>query len=692
MSDFLFEIGTEELPAAYIAPALEEMVSFFEKNLEEKRIEFGEIKKYSTPRRLAVIISDLGAGQKEASTKVMGPPEKVGFKDGKPTVPAEKFAEKVGISIDEITIEETDKGRYLCGIKVEETLPTTEILKDLLPVLVKKIHFPKSMRWADHDISFARPLKGFIALYGEELIDFKVEGIKSSKTTTGHRFHSTGGVEISSPCEYVEKLEKAYIICDLEKRKSLIREDIKKAAEKCGGKIYEDESLLDEVTNLVEYPVVLTGKFDDKFINLPDVVLYTAMKKHQKYFAVLNNNEEMMPFFITVSNIIPKDESVVVNGNERVLRARLSDADFFFEVDSKAEFSEWNKSLESVMFQAKLGSIKEKVDRIKENAGFISDKLGLDENTKKEIIETAGLCKADLVSNMVDEFASLQGIMGRIYSKNKGASENVSKGIEEHYMPVGAGAALPSTETGAVVSISDKIDSICGCFSIGLSPTGASDPYALRRQCIGIIQILREKRANLSLDELIKSALAQFKEHMTKDESEIFEEIKEFFAVRMEQLLVDEGFQRDLVGAVISAGSDVVPYVWERVEAITELKNKNADDFQSLAKGFKRVGNILKKADASNLETSASLFDNEDEKALYEKLNTIKEIVAKHIESGSTREALFEVASIRGEVDSFFDNVMVMVDDEKIKNNRIALLSEVAGVFGQFADFSRISA
>ncbi|MGM0419305.1 MAG: glycine--tRNA ligase subunit beta [Thermodesulfobacteriota bacterium] len=692
MSDFLFEISTEELPAGYIAPALEAMVSFLEKNFKEKRIDFKTIEKYSTPRRLALIVRDLCEKQKESETKVYGPPESVGFKDGKPAVPAEKFAEKIGISVNEIVIEETAKGRYLCGVKKEEAGLTKDILKNILPELVKKIPFPKSMRWADHDISFARPITGFMAIFGEELIEFDIEGIKSSKTTTGHRFHHSGNVEVNGASDYVEKLEKAYVYCDRSKRRDFIEKEAAKAASSAGGRIYKDESLLDEVTDLVEFPVVLAGKFDDKFINLPDEVLYTAMKKHQKYFAVLNENNEMMPYFITVSNIEPKNSDLVINGNERVLRARLSDADFFFEVDSKSKFSDWNKELENVMFQAKLGSIKNKVDRIVLNSEYLVEKLDFDQEVKKEVRQTAEICKSDLVSQMVDEFANLQGIMGRIYALNKGYSENIAKGIEEHYMPVGAGAALPSTETGAVVSVSDKIDSICGCFSIGLVPTGASDPYALRRQCIGIIQILRNKKAFISLSDLIKFSLDQFRSEMIKDENEILKEIKEFFAVRMEQLLVDEGFQRDLVSSVISADSDVIPYVWERVEAVTKLKNSSHDDFESLAKGFKRVGNILKKEKTDNIFADESLFETDDEKALYKKIGIIKKEVENHVKEGRTHDALFAVSGIRAEVDSFFDNVMVMVEDEKIKNNRIALLAEVAAVFGQFADFSRISA
>jgi len=691
MTDFLFEISSEEIPAGYISPALDFMSSYLEKNLCDKRIDFKEVLRFSTPRRLALIIKDISEKQKEAQTKVMGPPEKVGFKDGKPQTPAIKFAEKTGVDVKDIQIEETEKGRYLYAVKKEDTFFTKDILKELLPELVKKIPFPKSMRWADLDITFARPVTGFTALLGNELIEFQVEGIKSSKNTTGHRFHHSGGVLIANPDEYEKNLENAFVIADTDKRKNSINQQIKDAAVKAGGHIYEDKELLDEVTNLVEYPVVLTGTFENRFLNLPDEVLYTAMKKHQKYFAVLDENEKMLANFITVSNIKPNDEKIVINGNERVLRARLSDAAFFFDADLKTDFETWNKDLENVMFQAKLGSIREKVSRVLKNTEFICEKLGFDENETIDAKKTASICKADLVSQMVGEFANLQGIMGRIYAEKKGCSEPVAKGIEEHYMPVGAGAKLPETKTGYAVSIADKLDSICGCFSIGLVPTGASDPYALRRQCIGIIQILKEKRGFVSLREMAEFSLEQFSSFMTKDKKVVLDEVMEFFAVRMEQILVDEGYLRDLVIAVISADSDVIPNVWERVLAITVLRESDKEHFASLASGFKRVGNILKKAETVPGSIDESLFESDEEKNLYKKATAVKEKAAVFAKEGNIKDALFEVASIKDEVDSFFDNVMVMTEDEKIKNNRIALLSNIADIFAKFADFSRIS-
>lgn len=691
MTDFLFEISSEEIPAGYISPALDFMSSFLEKNLLDKRIDFKEISRFSTPRRLALIIKDISEKQKEAQTKVMGPPEKVAFKDGKPQTPAVKFAEKIGIDVKDIEIEETEKGRYLCAVKKEDVFFTKDILKELLVELVKKIPFPKSMRWADLDMTFARPVTGFTALLGKELIEFEIEGIKSSKYTSGHRFHNSGSVLIDSPEVYEKNLETAFVIADSDKRRNLIKDQIKDAAVKAGGHVFEDNDLLDEVTNLVEYPVVLTGTFEDRFLNLPDEVLYTAMKKHQKYFAVLDDNEKMLPYFITISNIKPNNEKIVINGNERVLRARLSDADFFFDVDSKTDFETWNRELENVMFQAKLGSIREKVSRIVKNTEFICKKLGFDENETNDAKTAASICKADLVSQMVGEFANLQGIMGRIYAQNKGFSENIAKGIEEHYMPVGAGAKLPTTKTGYAVSIADKLDSICGCFSIGLVPTGASDPYALRRQCIGIIQILKEKRGLASLREMAEFSLDQFSSFMTKDKDIVLDEIMEFFAVRMEQILVDEGYLRDLVMAVISADCDVIPNVWERVSAITLLRESDKEHFSSLASGFKRVGNILKKAETVPSSIDESLFESEDEKNLYKKAEAVKEKSAVFAKEGKIKDALFEVASIKDEVDSFFDNVMVMAEDEKIKNNRIALLSNIADIFKGFADFSRIS-
>jgi len=693
MADFLFEIGTEELPAGYISPALDFMASFIGKLFEDKRIKFETIEKYSTPRRLAVIVKNVAKKQLEAVTEMIGPPEKVAFKSGKPGIPAVKFAEKLGVSVDAVEIRETEKGRYLFGKRVEETLATKDILKEFLPDLVKKIPFRKSMRWADYDISFARPLKGFVAILDDELIEFDIEGIKSSKFTFGHRFHCNEKVEIPSPSVYLTNLEKAFVLSDHKKRKDLIKSGIEKAAEAKDGRIYPDDELLSEVINLVEYPVVLTGKFDDEFLNLPDEVLYTAMKKHQKYFAILDNEGSMMPYFITIANIVPKDDNVVINGNERVLRARLSDADFFFKADSDSSFEEWNKELFNVMFHAELGSLGEKVERIVNNSSFIADKLGLDLAEREAVLSCAKLCKADLVSQMVGEFANLQGIMGRIYAGDKGMSSNVAKGIEEHYMPVAAGAALPETITGIIASIADKLDSISGCFSIGLAPTGATDPYALRRQCIGILNILKNKNISVSLDDMILYSLSQFKNHMKKSEDEIFMEIKDFFNVRLEQILVDEGFHRDLVASVISVGSDNISYVCERVEALSQLKKEK--DFEPLAKGFKRVGNILKKSEIDikdNLKSDPALFEMDEEKALYNKFKEVNENVSGLVLDAKIKEALFAVASLREEVDSFFDNVMVMDERAIVRNNRIALLSEIAGLFGQFADFSRISA
>ncbi|MDY0132314.1 MAG: glycine--tRNA ligase subunit beta [Desulforegulaceae bacterium] len=691
MTDFLFEISTEELPAGYIKPALDFMSSFLEKNLSDKRIDFKKVYKFSTPRRLALIINKISSEQKKAQTKIMGPPEKVAFKDGKLQTPGIKFAEKNGVLPNNIQIEETKKGNYIFVLKNEDVFSTKDILKKLLPELVTKIPFPKSMRWADLDLTFARPVKGFIALIGSELIEFEVEGIKSSRSTTGHRFHHSGELVIENPDQYEKKLKKAFVIADREKRRDFIKSEIKKAGLEAGGRVYEDLGLLDEVTNLVEYPVIFTGKFEERFLKLPDEVLYTAMKNHQKYFAVLDENGKMLPYFITVSNIKPLKDEIVIKGNEKVLRARLSDADFFFDADLEADFETWNKELENVMFQAKLGSIGEKVSRIKKNTEFICEKLGFDENETENAKITGSLSKSDLVSKMVDEFAELQGIMGRIYAKNMGYPDEVSIGIEEHYMPVSAGAKLPETKSGYCVSLADKLDSICGCFSIGLVPTGASDPYALRRQCIGIIQILKAKKGFISLKEMVTFSLEQFSSLMTKDKDIILNEVMEFFAVRMEQILVDEGYLRDLVSAVISADFDLIPNVWERVSAITALRQKDKESFATLASGFKRVENILKKIKIETDLIDESLFESSEEKALYSKAKDIKEKSALFVSEGKIKEALFEVSSIKDEVDSFFDHVMVMSDNEKIKNNRIALLSNISNIFKGFADFSRIS-
>ena len=546
------------------------------------------------------------------------------------------------------------------------------------------------MRWADLDIHFARPIQSILSLFGTEVIRFTHGNITSGTYTFGHRFLAPGKIKIESSERYVDTLKRAYVFADIKERRKKVGEEINKAADTIGGRILEDEELKDVVKNLIEYPAVVAGSFDQKFLQLPEEILITAMREHQKYFAVADKSGHLLPNFIVVNNTKTNDMRVVTKGHEKVLRARLSDAQFFYDADVKIPAEERVNKLEGVLFQAELGTMLEKTDRIQALSEYISDQAGGDETLKKNVSRAARICKSDLVSHVVVEFPKLQGVMGRIYARVAGEAEHVAQAVEEHYRPTYSGGKLPETLAGAVLAVSDKIDTICGCFFAGLVPTGASDPYALRRQCIGMIQIMLDKRFTFSLKHLIMKGVLQYVKDTGKDAEGISESIYQFIKGRMSRLLEEEGFSKDVIAAVADVSIDHVPQVWERVRALEKLKKEK--DFEPIAIAFKRVVNIIKKAEIKKtLAVDETIFQDDSESLLYSALITTKEKVEMHLDGGDFDKALKEIASMRGPVDTFFDKVMVMTDDETIKNNRLALLGEISDLFGKIADFSMIS-
>jgi glycyl-tRNA synthetase beta chain len=689
MDKLVLEIGAEEIPAGYIKPALEYMVAGIKQILVDERIDSGEITSYGTPRRLAVLVNDVADSQRGGVVELMGPPEKVGYDDdGKPKIPAVKFAEKAGIPVEKVKIKETEKGRYLFAEKVEETLKTSEVLQNRLSDFIKKIPFPKVMHWGDLSVNFARPVFSILALYGTKIIPFVYGDISSGNFTFGHRFLNPEKITIQHPDDYVEKLRLANVIVDINERKQMVVTAITKAAAEAGGHILEDPELIDTVTNLIEFPVVVTGKFDEIFLELPDEVLITSMREHQKYFAVVDNNGALMRNFIVVNNTRAKDMAVVTRGHEKVIRARLADAKFFYEVDLKDDSNNWVEKLQGVLFQASLGTMKDKTARIVELAKFIAGIFQENTTVSDACERAAELCKIDLVSQVVVEFTKLQGIMGRVYALHRGETESVARAIQEHYMPLYSGAELPASVTGSIVSIADKIDTICGCFSQGLIPTGASDPYALRRQSIGIIQIMHANNMKYSLKSLIQKGLALY--GIGNDNDEISLKIYDFFKGRIERLLVEKGYSKDVTASVSSISIDNVPDVWERVKALEGLKS-NAD-FEPVAVAFKRVVNIIKKADLGETKpVDESLFEDTSESELNKLVINIKDKVTECIERSDFEEALSMIATIRPAVDTFFDNVMVMAEDENLKNNRLNLLSKISCLFSEIADFSKLT-
>ncbi|MBW2108449.1 MAG: glycine--tRNA ligase subunit beta [Deltaproteobacteria bacterium] len=696
MKTLLVEIVSEELPAGYIAPALEAMRSAMDAKLTEARIAHGAMKTYGTPRRLALKVEDVADRQAPMTTQVIGPPKAVAFNgQGHPTKAAHGFAKSQGVAVNRLQITTTDRGDYVCVKKTERGLAVRRLLEAIIPEVITGIVFPKSMRWADLDLVFARPIHAIVALLDDRVVPFTLENIKSGRRSLGHRFMHPGSVVVKHASQYPAVLREAGVEPDMAKRRNMVATEIAGAADALNGRVLVDDDLVDTVTNLVEDVVVSAGRFDEGFLEIPREVLITAMREHQKYFAVVDSDNRLLPCFIAVNNTRAGDISVVTRGHERVLRARLEDARFFFEVDSKTPMAEMVDCLKGVMFQAKLGSMYEKVARIEALATHLAGRI--DPDIVPVASRAAWLCKADLTSQMVNEFPKLQGVMGRVYAELAGEPAQVARAVEEHYLPAHAGGRLPGTLAGAVVSVADKLDSVCGCFGVGLVPTGTADPYALRRQALGIIQIFLARGVSVSIRSLIEKSLALLEGKTTQDPAATAEQVLVFFQHRLEHLLVERGFAKDTVAAVTATSVDDIPGVLKRAEALQGLRAK--PDFESLAVAFKRVVNIIKQARQrgdmaagySTISADPALFQDPVEQGVYEAFNRVKKAVLEDFSGRALDQALAMVATLKGPIDDFFDGVMVLTDDETLKQNRLALLREISDLFAVFADFSRIS-
>ncbi len=690
MERFVLEIGTEEIPAGYIQPALKALARNLDGKLDAARVAHGKIAVYGTPRRLAVAVEDMAARQPSLTETITGPPARVGLdENGKPAVAAEKFAAKVGVKASRLQVVETEKGSYLAARVTRKGKATSALLKQILPELILSIPFPKTMRWGRGQIAFARPIHWILALFGDKTVVFRLDDrIKSGRYSRGHMFMAPGRLKVETAGQYPQCLEQVHVVADPLARKELVRRQVVEAATRAGGQVLEDEELIDIVTNLVETPVATVGRFDDQFLELPREILITAMREHQKYFAVVDAAGRLMSCFIAVNNTRTRDLELVARGHERVLRARLSDARFFFRADSKVSLDTWVDQLKGVLFQADLGTMYDKVERVRRLAGKLAEMTSPE--LKTDVERAARLCKADLVSQVVNEFPKLQGVMGRIYAAAAGENDQVAAAIEEHYRPVASGGRLPETMTGALLAIADKLDTICGCFNVGLVPTGASDPYALRRQGIGIVQIMLDKKLNLSLQTAVRASLNSYGSQAGEPLEQVAGQVVNFIANRINRMLVEEGYSKDIVAAVVAAGIDNIPYVWQRVAALDKLKGR--PDFEPLAVAFKRVANILRKSGQKVEEKPRQeLLVEAAERDLLQALDKVSLDVGRLLAIGDLEKALSSIASLRAAVDRFFDDVMVMVDDERLRRNRLALLGQIEGLFSRIADFSKIS-
>ena len=687
MKELLLEIGTEEIPAGFVPQALMDLEALAKKELEASRIDFSGTKTLGTPRRLVLAIESVSEKQRDEETRKIGPSKQAAFDaKGNPTKAAIGFAKGQSVPVESLTVVQTEKGEYVCAVKKESGRPTAELLSSLLPKWILSIPFQKSMRWADIPIRFVRPIHWILALFGGEVVPFEVNPIRSGNVTYGHRFMNPGPLTVKDFQSYLQKTREAFVIVDPLERKRKIEDEMIREGARVSGRVLKDEDLLDEVNFLVEYPVALCGGFDHKFLSLPREILIHSMKEHQRYFPLVDDHGVLLPHFVCVSNIMPKNREVVVKGNEKVLKARLSDAAFFFEDDLKIPLEKRLDQLKKVVFQAKLGTSYEKVMRFKQLALWMAERI--DPKLRDAVERTSLLCKADLVTGMVGEFPKLQGVVGREYARLSKEKPEVAEAIYEHYFPGFAGDRLPSSPIGDIVSVADKMDTIVGCFGVGLVPTGTADPFGLRRQALAIIRIILEKQYSLSLRGLIEESGKQLKEKMERPFEEVKQEVLDFFRVRYQNFLLDKGYPFDVTDAVLSISFDELLDVQGRIDALR--KAREWKDFESIVIAFKRAMNILKGSPPKK-EMNLSLFAEAVEKNLYQAFVLAKEKISTSLSAKDNEAALLEMTRMKKPIDDFFDGVMVMVEDEAIRNNRLALLDEIGKVFLRIADFSKLN-
>ncbi|MCX5839342.1 MAG: glycine--tRNA ligase subunit beta [Deltaproteobacteria bacterium] len=683
--ELLLEIGTEEIPAAFLPKALRDMEEIARRELAANRICHGEIRTMGTPRRLFLSVEEVADRQKDQVIEKLGPARRVAFDEqGNPSRAAVGFARGQGIDVAALETVSTEKGEYVCARKKITGETTEGLLPAILTQIITDLPFRKSMRWSDLQFRFARPIHWILALYDGRVVPFRIANVESGNLSCGHRFMSPAAFPVGNREEYLAGTRNHFVIVDPAERREIIREETEKSAMAVGGRVLQSPELLETVTYLTEYPTIVCGNFDREYLKLPPEVLITTLISHQKYFPVVDQKGALLPHFLTINNTLARDPSVVKSGNEKVIRARLSDARFFFEADRKIPLDRRVEDLRKVVFHSLLGTSYEKVMRFRQLAAWIAGKI--DPGLAGRVDRTALLAKADLDTQMVSEFAELQGIMGREYALLAGEDPVVAKAIHEHYLPTAAGGDLPETDEGAIVSIADKTDSICGFFGVELIPTGTADPYALRRQALGIINIILAKRYHFSMGSLIDQSLAILGPLLRRSSNETKTAILEFFKGRFENQLILQGHPYDVVDAILATGMDNLVVADEKIRAMAAFKSH--PDFQPLAIAFKRVVNIIR--GFQNGAVDPGLFSSTEERILHEAFLKIRETVFRLISQGDYAGVLGELARLREPVDAFFDTVLVMAEDEKIRFNRLSLLEEISTLFHDVADFSRI--
>jgi glycyl-tRNA synthetase beta chain len=682
-ADFLVELGTEELPPKNLKNLMNAFVESIQADLTALELSFSSVKAYAAPRRLAVLVEDLASETPSKELVVWGPPAAIAFKDGEPTKAALAFAEKNGIAPSELKAESDGKAEKLVARISQQGQKTTALLEKIVSDALAKLPIAKRMKWGSTREEFVRPVHWLVMLFGSYVVNASVLGLTAGRTTRGHRFHYNNSIELAKASDYASVLKNTgYVVADFAERSATIKAQVEAEAKNVGGVAVIDADLLDEVTALVEWPVALTGKFEERFLAVPAEALIASMKEHQKYFHVVDANGKLKNNFITVANIESKDAAQIINGNERVIRPRLSDAAFFFETDKKTTLASLRERLKTIVFQAQLGTIFDKTQRVAGLAKLIACKLNADAASAER---AAQLCKSDLVTNMVGEFDDMQGIAGYYYAVNDGENAEVAAAMNEQYMPRFAGDQLPQTITGTIIALADRLDTISGIFGIGQQPTGSKDPFALRRASIAVLRLLVEKNLSLDLRELLTFAKAQHKNLTVGDE--LVEQVLGYMLDRFRAMFEDAQIPAEVFQSVTAKQLSQPLDINQRVLAVNEFSK--LPQAQALAAANKRVSNILAKQNAAvNTDVNSALLQEEAEKNLAAAITAKEAVVAPLFAAREYTKALAALADLQPTVDAFFDSVMVMCDDAALQQNRLALLSKLRGLFLEVADIS----
>jgi glycyl-tRNA synthetase beta chain len=668
--DLLFEIGCEELPASFVERAVDALPELTEKRLQELRLEHAGVVALGTPRRLAIVVSGLLTEQPNLEEEVTGPPVRAAFRDGAPTKAAEAFAKKLGCAVADLERVDTPKGEYVKGTRREAGRPALELLPDMLAELVTAIPFRKSMRWGSGSISFGRPLRWLVAMLGEELVPVQLAGLEATRSSYGHRFLHPGEVSIANPADYTKALHGAHVVVDPDERRRVMIERLQAAAKEADGALIEDEFLVGENLSLVEEPQVVVGSFDEEFLELPDEVILEVARGHQRYFGLRGSDGKLLPRYLAVVNTANNPAKIAL-GNDRVMRARLADARFFYQEDLKQQLADRRSELGGIVFQNKLGTVLDKVARIERLVPLLAKQLGCDEATQRAAVAGASLCKCDLVTRMVGEFPELQGDVGRAYALKQGAEAAVADVIRDHYKPKGAADATAPSDAAALVALADRLDTLAGCFGVGLSPTGSADPFGLRRACIGSLRTLLDRDLDLRLADAFAAAHAGYEGvELELDSATTVDKLGAFFRDRLRGLLVD-GLPTDAVDAALGVAADRPLDARARAAAIAEL---DTDTRSKLGEVFKRATNIAKDAP----EGDPNRGTEPAEQALYDAFMPIRGELAALAERSDYAGAFGQLAGLAPVLGSYFDDVLVMADDEGVRKSRLCMMRVIS--------------